>query len=65
MFYIYTNHQSLFLLFFIGHPWIQEDVVAPDKPLEPVVLSRLTQVSAMNKLEKMAPRVSVGYFTSH
>ncbi|KAF7146998.1 hypothetical protein RHSIM_Rhsim03G0062800 [Rhododendron simsii] len=37
-----------------------EDVVAPDKPLDPVVLSQLTQVSAMNKLEKMALRVIAG-----
>lgn len=37
--------------------------MAPDKPLDPAVLSRLTQVSAMNKLEKMALRVSVGYFS--
>ncbi|KAG5556383.1 hypothetical protein RHGRI_006846 [Rhododendron griersonianum] len=42
------------------HPWIQEDVVAPDKPLDPAVLNRLTQVSAMNKLEKMALRVIAG-----
>lgn len=38
----------------IGHPWICEDGVAPDKALDPVVLSRLKQFSAMNKLKKMA-----------
>ncbi|KAI3791616.1 hypothetical protein L2E82_05474 [Cichorium intybus] len=39
------------------HPWISEDGVAPDKPLDSAVLSRLTQFSAMNKLKKMALRV--------
>ncbi|KAL6967048.1 Calcium-dependent protein kinase 25, partial [Sarracenia purpurea var. burkii] len=39
-----------------GHPWFQDDGVVPDKPLDPVVLSRLTQFSAMNKLKKMALR---------
>lgn len=41
-----------------GHPWVQEDGVAPDKPLDPAVLSRLKQFSAMNKIKKMALRVS-------
>lgn len=39
------------------HPWIQVDDVAPDKPLDSAVLSRLKQFSAMNKLKKMALRV--------
>ncbi|XP_010247940.1 PREDICTED: calcium-dependent protein kinase 1-like [Nelumbo nucifera] len=39
------------------HPWIQVDGVAPDKPLDSAVLSRLKQFSAMNKLKKMAVRV--------
>ncbi|KAI3823385.1 hypothetical protein L1987_04820 [Smallanthus sonchifolius] len=39
------------------HPWISEDGVAPDKPLDSAVLSQLTQFSAMNKLKKMALRV--------
>lgn len=34
------------------------DGVAPDKPLDSAVLSRLKQFSAMNKLKKMALRVS-------
>ncbi|KAG2683142.1 hypothetical protein I3843_10G019600 [Carya illinoinensis] len=38
-------------------PWIQVDGVAPDKPLDFAVLSRLKQFSAMNKLKKMAIRV--------
>ncbi|EHA8587279.1 calcium-dependent protein kinase 10 [Cocos nucifera] len=39
------------------HPWVQVDGVAPDKPLDSAVLSRLKQFSAMNKLKKMAIRV--------
>ncbi|KAK3211342.1 hypothetical protein Dsin_016048 [Dipteronia sinensis] len=39
------------------HPWIVDDNVAPDKPIDSAVLSRLKQFSAMNKLKKMALRV--------
>uniref|UniRef100_A0A6N2M0E5 non-specific serine/threonine protein kinase n=1 Tax=Salix viminalis TaxID=40686 RepID=A0A6N2M0E5_SALVM len=39
------------------HPWVQEDGVAPDKPLDSAVLTRLKQFSAMNKLKKMALRI--------
>ncbi|CAN1316984.1 Calcium-dependent protein kinase SK5 [Linum perenne] len=39
------------------HPWILDDTMAPDKPLDSAVLSRLKQFSAMNKLKKMALRV--------
>ncbi|CAM0942639.1 unnamed protein product [Alopecurus aequalis] len=46
-----TAHQVL------CHPWIIENGVAPDKPLDPAVLSRLKQFSAMNRLKKMALRV--------
>ncbi|KAL7131400.1 hypothetical protein ABFS83_12G000800 [Erythranthe nasuta] len=46
-----TAHQVL------CHPWIIDDTVAPDKPLDSAVLSRLKQFSAMNKLKKMALRV--------
>lgn len=42
-----------------GHPWVQVDGVAADKPLDSAVLSRLKQFSAMNKLKKMALRVSL------
>ncbi|KAB1212092.1 Calcium-dependent protein kinase 11 [Morella rubra] len=41
----------------VCHPWIVDDTVAPDKPLDSAVLSRLKQFSAMNKLKKMALRV--------
>lgn len=40
-----------------GHPWIVDDNIAPDKPLDSAVLTRLKQFSAMNKLKKMALRV--------
>ncbi|KAF7851970.1 hypothetical protein BT93_L1669 [Corymbia citriodora subsp. variegata] len=39
------------------HPWVQVDGVAPDKPLDSAVLSRLKQFSAMNKFKKMALRI--------
>ncbi|CAI9769023.1 unnamed protein product [Fraxinus pennsylvanica] len=39
------------------HPWICENGVAPDMALDPAVLSRLKNFSAMNKLKKMALRV--------
>jgi len=40
-----------------GHPWVQVDGVAPDKPLDSAVLARLKHFSAMNKLKKLALRV--------
>ncbi|KAK4788111.1 hypothetical protein SAY86_019430 [Trapa natans] len=46
-----TAHQVL------CHPWICENGVAPDRALDPAVMSRLKQFSAMNKLKKMALRV--------
>ncbi|XP_049401015.1 calcium-dependent protein kinase 20-like isoform X2 [Solanum stenotomum] len=39
------------------HPWVRVGGVAPDKPLDCAVLSRLNQFSAMNKLKKIAIRV--------
>lgn len=47
------------IITFVGHPWVQVDGVAPDKPLDSAVLSRMKQFSAMNKLKKMALRVSL------
>ncbi|XP_057417366.1 calcium-dependent protein kinase SK5 [Lotus japonicus] len=41
----------------LRHPWIVDDNLAPDRPLDSAVLSRLKQFSAMNKLKKMALRV--------
>ncbi|CAN6232797.1 unnamed protein product [Urochloa humidicola] len=46
-----TAHQVL------CHPWVCENGVAPDRALDPAVLSRLKQFSAMNRLKKMALRV--------
>ncbi|CAK9152982.1 unnamed protein product [Ilex paraguariensis] len=40
-----------------SHPWVQVDGVAPDKPLDSAVLTRLKQFSAMDKLKKIAIRV--------
>jgi calcium-dependent protein kinase len=45
-----------------GHPWIVDDAVAPDKPIDSAVLSRLKNFSAMNKLKKMALMVQSFYF---
>ncbi|KAL5053189.1 hypothetical protein RYX36_033871 [Vicia faba] len=42
-----------------GHPWIVDDNIAPDKPIDSAVLSRLKQFSAMNKLKKMALRADI------
>ncbi|KAJ9181257.1 hypothetical protein P3X46_009405 [Hevea brasiliensis] len=39
------------------HPWVQVDGIAPDKPLDSAVLSRLKQFSAMNKIKRIAIRV--------
>ncbi|RID77380.1 hypothetical protein BRARA_A00300 [Brassica rapa] len=47
----FTAHEVL------RHPWICENGVAPDRALDPAVLSRLKQFSAMNKLKKMALKV--------
>ncbi|WOL05876.1 hypothetical protein Cni_G14607 [Canna indica] len=46
-----TAHQVL------CHPWICDHGVAPDRALDPAILSRLKHFSAMNKLKKMALRV--------
>ncbi|CAL4886175.1 unnamed protein product [Urochloa decumbens] len=46
-----TAHQVL------CHPWVCENGVAPDRALDPAVLSRLKQFSAMNRLKKMALRI--------
>jgi len=51
----------MMIWFFAGHPWIQIDGAAPDKPLDSAVLTRMKQFTAMNKLKKMALRVS--YFS--
>lgn len=50
---------SLPLMILLGHPWIVDEQAAPDKPLDPAVLSRLKQFSQMNKIKKMALRVRI------
>ncbi|XP_074370730.1 calcium-dependent protein kinase 20-like isoform X1 [Apium graveolens] len=41
----------------LHHPWMKVDGLAPDKPLDSAVLSRLKQFSAMHKLKKIAIRI--------
>ncbi|KAH0887074.1 hypothetical protein HID58_063170, partial [Brassica napus] len=41
----------------VRHPWARVDGVALDKPIDSAVLTRLTQFSAMNKLNKIAVKV--------
>lgn len=55
--YEWSLNWFFFLLSELGHPWICENGVAPDRALDPAVLYRLKQFSAMNKLKKMALRV--------
>ncbi|KAI8558771.1 hypothetical protein RHMOL_Rhmol04G0123200 [Rhododendron molle] len=43
--------------FWGDHPWIREDGDASDKPIDIVVLSRMKQLCAMNKLKKVALKV--------
>lgn len=40
------------------HPWIREDGEASDKPIDSAVLSRMKQFRAMNKLKKLALKVT-------
>ncbi|MCO5569293.1 hypothetical protein L7F22_023005 [Adiantum nelumboides] len=41
----------------LNHPWIRVDGEAPDRPLDNIVLSRMKQFRAMNKLKKLALKV--------
>lgn len=41
----------------LNHSWIKVDGEASDKPLDPAVLTKLRQFSAMNKLKKVALNV--------
>eukprot|EP00850_Spirogloea_muscicola_P022002 SM000272S10269 [mRNA] locus=s272:126940:131164:+ [translate_table: standard] len=47
----FTAHQVL------CHPWVAIDGVAPNRPMDAAVLTRLKQFSVMNKLKKLAIRV--------
>ncbi|MCO5600802.1 hypothetical protein L7F22_054918 [Adiantum nelumboides] len=46
----FTAHEVL------CHPWICKDGMAPDRSLDPAVLSRMKQFMAVNKLKKIALR---------
>lgn len=47
------------------HPWLKEGGSASDKPIDSAVLSRMKQFRAMNKLKKLALKVSpVAIFTN-
>ena len=39
-------------------PWLKEDGEASDKPLDNVVLVRMKQLRAMNKMKKLALKVT-------
>lgn len=41
------------------HPWMREGGDASDKPIDSAVLSRMKQFRAMNKLKKLALKVSL------
>ncbi|KAF5455724.1 hypothetical protein F2P56_025271 [Juglans regia] len=41
----------------LEHPWLKEDGEASDRPIDNVVLSRMKQFRAMNKLKKLALKV--------
>lgn len=41
------------------HPWMRVDGDASDKPLDIAVLTRMKQFRAMNKLKKVALKVSI------
>ena len=38
----------------LQHPWLAQQGLAPDKPLDSVVLTRMAKFAAMNKLKKAA-----------
>ena len=65
VFYYCLPYSHIFLILnwcenvYLGHPWIREDGVAPDKPIDSAVLTRMKQFMAMNKIKKIALRVRV------
>ena len=44
---------SAYVIFCAGHPWIVDDSISLDKPLDSAILSHLKQFSETNKLKKM------------
>lgn len=45
------------------HPWLREHGLAPDRPLDNVVLTRMAKFAAMNKLKKAALLVAARSLT--
>ena len=43
----------------VDHPWMREDGDASDKPIDIAVLTRMKQFRAMNKLKKVALKVTI------
>mgnify|MGYP006905964766 CR=1 FL=1 len=49
----------------LGHPWVSEDGVAPDRPLDSAILTRMKKFIAMNKMKKIALQVTaILYFSN-
>lgn len=51
--------EPIFVFLYLEHPWIREGGEASDKPIDSAVLSRMKQLRAMNKLKKLALKVSI------
>jgi hypothetical protein len=50
---------TLYVFFgLLEHPWLKEGGNASDTPIDSAVLSRMKQFRAMNKLKKLALKVS-------
>lgn len=48
----------MYFVIYLEHPWLREGGEALDKPIDSAVLSRMKQFRAMNKLKKLALKVS-------
>jgi hypothetical protein len=55
------NEYSEPSLVLAAHPWIAQDGVASDRPLDSAVLQRLKQFSAANKLKRVALKVRLPF----
>ena len=56
--YNFSTNWFLVLFKYLEHPWLKEGGNASDKPIDSAVLSRMKQFRAMNKLKKLALKVS-------
>lgn len=55
---IFTDdYYDLYYAFKPEHPWLKENGEASDRPIDNVVLSRMKQFRAMNKMKKLALKV--------